>query len=318
MALEGVVVGACGLRIAPRRSHPGADAGLRVGPVAPVVPPGTTPTEARRGDGVVWRRHWVDPRRLVVDFLGLALVEVDMERGTVVFDRELEAEMEEHLLFDHVVPLVLACRGEVVLHGGVISLDGWGVVLIGPSGAGKSTLTALAWKQGWTVGGDDGAVLSPGDPPTVEPTYATVRLTPASADFLDLGAVATAPVVGKLRMADLDGRRFRQAAMPLRFIASLEPAPAGAEASFEPLDGVGSHAILFGSTFHAELSGHHLLPVIVEKLASIVEATTVGRLRVPRGLDGLISAEQVLRHRLAEDRQPDRRAPGPGRGEGTR
>jgi hypothetical protein len=151
----------------------------------------------------------------------------------------------------------------------------------------------------------------------VEPTYATVRLTPASTELLGLASQTTASVVGKLRMAGDSGSRFRQAAVPLGLIARIEPVAAGRPASFEPLDGIGSHALLFRSTFHAELRGHRLLPDVVERLAAIVEATTVGRLLVPRGLDGLMATEEVLRARLAEDRRPDHRAAAAGAGEGA-
>jgi hypothetical protein len=57
-------------------------------------------------------------------------------------------------------------------------------------------------------------------------------------------------------------------------------------------------AELFGSTFHAELPGHRLLPAVVGDLATIVEATVVGRLSVPRGVDGLAAAERVLQSQL--------------------
>lgn len=303
MALEGVVVSAGGLRVAQRGSTPHESSGLRVGAVAAVEAPQIPPTETRRSDGVVWRRHWLVPGRLVIDFVGVVLVEVGEGSGTVVFDRHLDAEMEQHLLFDHVLPLVLAWRGEVVVHGGVISLDGRGAVLIGPSGSGKSTLTAFAWQRGWTVGGDDGAVLSASNPPTVEPTYATVRLTPGTAGLLGLGTHASSPVVGKVRLDDDGWRRFHQGPVELRLIAGLAPAPAGDEARFERLDGIDAHALLFGSTFHAELRGHRLLPGIIERLATVVEATTVGRLVVPRGIDGLAAAEQLLRTTVGRDEE---------------
>ncbi|MDQ3569703.1 MAG: hypothetical protein M3396_03605 [Actinomycetota bacterium] len=270
------------------------------GPVLQVVgtdvvsPPDGLPVEARRSDNVVWRRHWLQEGRLVIEFVGLALVEVHETSGTVIFDRELPADMEEHLLFDHVLPLVLARRGRLVVHGGVISQKGKGAVLIGSSGAGKSTLTAFAWQRGWTVGGDDGAVLYATNPPMVEPTYATVRLSPVSADLLGIDPEATSAVVGKMRISGEGDGAFRQERVELRVIAMIEPVAAGEVARFERLDGVNAHARLFGSTFHAELSGVSLLPNTIEGLASIIESTIVGRLTVPRDLAGLAAAEGLL------------------------
>jgi hypothetical protein len=246
-----------------------------------------------RGDRRVWRRQWSEPTRLVIEYLDICVVEA-ADDGTVTFDREISAEMQQHLLFDHVLPLVLSRRGGVVLHGAVISREGRGVVLVGTSGAGKSTLTAFAWQQGWTVGGDDGALVEVRATTTVEPTYATVRLTPDAMDLIGLDAVDTAAVVGKRRVFDEAGRRFSQERVQLRTIAFIEPVGAGAPAELTPITGAHAHAKLFGATFHPELSGSARLPGVMRTLASVVESTTVARLSVPRGVHGLAAAERLL------------------------
>lgn len=296
--LPAVVDCASGLRVAQRGAAPVVPpADLHVGPVVPVVAPAQQPEEAHRFDGVVWRRHWSSPARLVIDFVDLAVVEVDAA-GVVTFDRPLPAEVEQHLLLDHVLPLVIARRGGLVVHGGVISCDGRGVVLVGSSGAGKSTLVAFAWQRGWTVGGDDGAVLGAGPPPTAQPTYSTVRLAGAGMALVGLPPSAGSPVVGKRRLTGEGDAAFLPAPVPLHLVAVVEPVAAGEGARFEAIAGIEAHAELFGSTFHAELASRRLLPTVVEELASIVETTAVGRLAVPRGVEGLAAAERVLRTRL--------------------
>ena len=291
-----IVVCSGGLLVAQRGAQLGTqDPALRVGDVRRISLPDSAPAEVRRSDNVVWRRHWLEDDRLVIDFVDVATVEVSSSSGTVVFDRRLPSEMEQHLLFDHILPLVLARDGALVLHGGVISRDGKGVVLVGASGAGKSTLTAFAWQRGWTVGGDDGAVLFPTKPPTVEPTYTTVRLTPASADLLGFGAEETSAVAGKMRLHGKGSMGFRQDRVELGLIVIIEPVPSDAVARFQRLAPMDAHARLFGSTFHAQLSGTRFLSSVVHTLASVVEETTVGKLSVPRGLEGLVAAERVLR-----------------------
>jgi hypothetical protein len=282
---------------------------LRVAEITDVDLPETAPIEVRRGDGVVWRRHWAERERLVIEFVGLTRVAVDDARNTVTFDRELPDETEEHLLFDHVLPLVLAQRGGLVVHGGVVSRAGAGAVLVGNSGAGKSTLAAYCWQQGWTLGNDDGAVLFPTDPPTVEPTYATLRLTPAAVQMLELSRESTSSVVGKIRLTGAGSTAFRQKRIQLSVIAVIEPGPASGEARFIPSDGIAAHAELFGSTFHADLSRDRRLPAVVDALASIIETTVVGRLQVPRGLDGLASTETLLRDLLGRRSHPDPAVP---------
>ena len=245
----------------------------------------------------------------MLEFVGLVVVEVDDATGGVTFDRRLDDDMEQHLLFDHVLPLVLARAGRVVVHGGLMSRDGQGVVLMGASGAGKSTLTAFGWLHGWTVGGDDGTVVSAGASPTAEPTYATIRLKQDSAALLDLDLRGSAAVAGKLRVGGPHVAGFLQERVALRLIVMLERAAATDAASLTPLDGLDAHARLFGSTFHAELTGSRLLPPVIDALATIVEATTVARLSLPPGREGLVAAEGLLRRHVgdAAGARPDHR-----------
>lgn len=306
--LRPVVVGAGGLRIAQRHATVGApEADLRVGPVAPVAVPDRPALEALLAAGVVWRRHWEDGPRLIIEFVDVAIVEVDRV-GVVTFDRALPSDLEEHLLLDHVLPLVLAQGGALVVHGGVISWKGAGVVLLGSSGDGKSTLTAFAWQHGWVVGGDDGAVLTSGPPPSAEATYPTVRLTKESASLLGIDRAAGSPVAGKIRLADDRLHPFAAAPVILGVIAIVIPGDSGDAARFDLIGGAEAHAELFGSTFHADLRTRRLLPRIVEDLGRIVDATSVGRLVVPRGRAGLEEAEAVLRTTL----EAEAVAPGPG------
>lgn len=306
MLLDRPIRCATGLTIAGREAAATIDTTLRVTAPGPVATPGGPAIEAQLDGGVVWRRHWTVPGGMVVEFVDAARVAVadpsdDGRGGTVTFDRDLDPEQEEHLVFDHVLPLVLARRGNLVLHGGVISRHGRGVVLVGNSGAGKSTLTGYAWRRGWTVGGDDGAVISTGRPgeraPTAEPTYPTLRLTPSAADLLGIDAAGTSPIVGKLRVDERavpDGPAFLGEPVPLTAVVIVEPAR-GTSAVLDELSGFDAHAELFGSTFHADFSAGDQLPAVVRDLASIVEDTTVTRLQVPRGRIGLEAAETALR-----------------------
>lgn len=285
-----------GITIAQRDSRPVAgEADYTVGPVAPVLLPNRAPLESRLSDGHVWRRHWTAPDRLIIEFVSVANVEIDTRRGTVTFDRELTADMEQHLLFDHVLSLLLANRGRLVVHGAVLGRDGRAVVLVGASGAGKSTLTAFAWRHGWTIGGDDGAVLFPTDPPTAESTYSTIRLTPESFDMLGLDRSSAPTILHKFRLADADTPGFSQERFDLGLIAIINPGGAGDDPRFEPIRGALAHARIFGSTFHSDFEGDQLLPSVMDAIASIVDQITVGYLTVPRGLDGLAATEQLLR-----------------------
>jgi hypothetical protein len=313
---DGIVRCAGGLLIAERGVTNRRDrADLSVGEFAPVVLPAAPPFLSQRSDGVVWRKHWIERDRLVVDLVDVALVEVDDVTSTITFDRELDPELEQHLVFDHVLPLVLARQGQIVLHGGVISRGDRGVVLVGSSGAGKSTLTAFAWRQGWTVGGDDGAVLYPSERPRTEATYPTIRLTPMATELLGIDPEECSPVFGKLRLNGRGRHAFRGTPVDLHAVAIIEPVAGDELAGFEPLNPLDAHAQLFGSAFHADFSRSDRLPALVAGLGTIVERAVVGRLFVPRGKRGLADAEEQLRRLLDASSAPTS-VPGRSRGVG--
>ena len=290
-----VVVAAGGLRIAGRKS--GVDVAhrdLELQAVCPVTIPTSAPSEARTEDGFVWRRVWLAPDRLVADFPGHALVEVRDSDGAVTVDRELAADLEEHLVLDHVLPLVLARRGELVLHGAVVSRDGHAAVLTGPTGSGKSTLTAWVGHHGWDVGGDDGAVIHFTSPLAVEPTYPTVRLLPDATALLGMPSGAGTEAAGKRRLGELASRAFRTTPTELALVAVVNAVEADQPSRLTRLGGVAAHAALFGNTFHAELARGPLLTGVVDRLADVATAVPVVVLDVPRGRDGLAAAEAVL------------------------
>jgi hypothetical protein len=298
-ALSDVVTAAGGLRVAQRGAAAADEADLRVVDFAPVAIPDGAPDEAFGPDkGTVWRRLWMLPDRLVVEFVGRVVVEVRDCDGSIVFDRAIPPDQEQHLLLDQVLPLVFARRGDIVLHSGVLTRGGRAVMLIGQSGAGKSTLTAYAGQQGWIIGGDDCAVVRPTTPVMVEPTYPTVRLTRHATELLGLPTDVGSKVANKRRLSD-EGQRYRQEPATLAMIARIEPVPAGVPASFTKLRGAEAHTALLTSTIHADVKGGPLFRQVMTGLIDVVERVTVGRLCVPRGRDGLADAERVLRDGFA-------------------
>lgn len=287
-----LIVAATGLTLAPRGSASRAD--LYVADVAPVQLPDAPGLDAHTAQGLLWRRLWLEPERLVAEFVGFARAEVRDADGAVVFSRVLAPDIEQHLLLDHLLPLVLARRAFTVLHGAVVHRGGRAVVLLGPTGAGKSTLTAYAWQHGWTVAGDDGAVLTLGHPPTVQATYPTIRLTPAAARLLDIVPEPGADVAGKHRVTGAGPAAFCGDAVDLATVVVLRPVGEGKPAEMTRLRGAAAHVALFSATFHVDLGGGPQLRSVVDELATLVGVVPIHVLSVPRGRDGLAAALQAL------------------------
>src|SRR4051812_19789178 len=112
-ALSDVVAAAGGLLVAQRGADPSSEADLRVLDAGPVALPSSAPSEAFAPNGALWRRLWMLPDRIVIEFVDRVAVEVRDPDGSVVFDRLLEPDVEQPLLLDHVLPLVLARRGNI-------------------------------------------------------------------------------------------------------------------------------------------------------------------------------------------------------------
>jgi energy-coupling factor transporter ATP-binding protein EcfA2 len=71
----------------------------------------------------------------------------------------------EHRLLSMALPLMLAERGDLVIHASAVVVNGRAVLLCGPTGRGKSTLALTMSGLGHPVLAEDGAsVTFPGDP----------------------------------------------------------------------------------------------------------------------------------------------------------
>jgi hypothetical protein len=145
------------------------------------------------------------------------------------------AETLKHLLLDQVLPRVLAQEGRLVLHASAVRAHDAIVAFLGGSGSGKSTLAASLGAAGFDALADDGLIAEPGDArPTGLPTYAGLRLWPASVDALIRDRRVLSPMAhysSKKRVAANGGRVPRR--LPLAAVFLLA-APVAAYGPGEP------------------------------------------------------------------------------------
>ena len=80
-------------------------------------------------------------------------------RVRVVGGADTQDDTLRHLLLDHILPLVMTNRGELVLHASGVLLAQGAVLFIARSGSGKSTIAAALGAGGARVVADDAIVL---------------------------------------------------------------------------------------------------------------------------------------------------------------
>jgi hypothetical protein len=196
-----------------------------------------------------WFHHWREGRRRSISFArlddgyllrchGLADFHVAADGAIVRCDarKNCPAATLRHLLLDQVMPLVLALRGAIVLHGSGVHIDGIGVVaFVGAAGAGKSTLAAALGVSGHQIVADDSLVVRRlGARPVVVPGYPGARLWRDATRGLGLPTPGTAVAhyTSKRRVV-APALPFRRAAGPLKaiFVLGRRRGDAGARVS---------------------------------------------------------------------------------------
>ena len=209
---------------------------------------------------------------------------VDPAAGTVVGWRANGSlDAWEHRLVATALPLMLAERGDLVLHAsGVVGGDGAGVLFCGPPGRGKSTIAATLAAAGLPVIGEDGIALTfrPDASVLAWPGPAGVRLSRSPG-----GLKRTEPIPGQLETTS---------PVPVAAVALLDPRAQG-DPTLERLPGTTALALL---SAHAMYAGADRLPRVFSQLARLAAAVPVHRVRMPDDLSVAPAAAQWLLERM--------------------
>lgn len=102
---------------------------------------------------------------------------VDPTAGRVVIERDDgDDELLEHRIASSALCVLLALRGDLVLHASAVEVDGRAVLFCGPSQRGKSTLARTLGEAGYRLLGEDGiAIELGGERPVAYPGARGVR-----------------------------------------------------------------------------------------------------------------------------------------------
>jgi hypothetical protein len=234
--------------------------------------------------------HWVD-EHVIVEFPGWATFELGRDLVTLRRDDTDDDDLVAHLLLDHVIPRVIALRGDLMLHAsGVVGPSGKAHLFLGASGTGKSTLATALAAAGWPLLDDDGIrVIESGGNWHAVPGYAGVRLLPDSAQAIVPHLVADRPLSKghpKHRYA-IDGTLLRLARTPAPIgrIHLLERGQDARSRSHSALSFADGFTALIEHAFHLADEPTAITRRAFEHSANVAEALPLHLLRVPTSLD---------------------------------
>lgn len=202
----------------------------------------------------------------------------------------------EHLFHNNVMPMLLADRGALVLHGSAVDIGGCAIIFIGASGRGKSTLAASFASTGFPFLSDDSIRLDlTEDGYLAQPSYPSIRLWRDSDDAILLGRVSEISGVNfseKVRYAAGGEIPHSTTPVPLRaiYVLAHEGLPA---TNIEPLGANEAMMEFVQHSFILDIRSASTLGGHFERMVTLANKVSAFRLDYPRNyarLPGVHSA----------------------------
>jgi hypothetical protein len=248
--------------------------------------------------------HWLG-KRLAVEFPGRATFELSRTEVALVRDESNDPDLLLHLLLHHVLPRVVALRGDLMLHAaGAVAPGGRASLFLGSAGTGKSTLVTGLVSEGWLLLDDDGIRLVPaGDETFVAfPGAPDVRLRPDVAARLVPDLEPGRPIAhgsDKRRFA-IDGGRFQSSASPAPVAAVFVLTRGGGESALSRLGFAAALGEIARHGFHLADDPAVIPSRAFEHASALTAATPVWQLLVPDRLDELTATLELIMNADAE------------------
>jgi hypothetical protein len=193
-------------------------------------------------DGQEWLRIHDAESNYLFTFPGYAHYEVSRNFRDAICcpQRPVQRETLRHLFLDQVLPLMMAARGETVLHGSAVAIEGKAVVFLGTSGAGKSTIAVKLASLGYPLLTDDCLLVRYGtDEMLACPSYPGARLFEPMIEIIferNASTSAVAEYTSKRRV-DLDRTQLTLQGEAIPLGAVFVVTEGQSDVAWRPLDG---------------------------------------------------------------------------------
>lgn len=243
--------------------------------------------------------HWVGDH-VIVEFPGWATFELSRNHVSLRGDDTDDADLVAHLLLDHILPRLVALRGDLMLHAaGVVGPSGKAHLFLGSSGTGKSTLATALAAAGWPLVDDDGVrVVERGGVWHAVPGYAGVRLLPDSAEAVVPGLLKGRPMAKDhpKHRYPVDGTTLRMAAapVPIGYVYVVVRDDDNDAPCADPLGFAESITALIEHAFHLADEPTAITRQAFENATAVAAAVPIRMLRTPTGLDTMIATTAEL------------------------
>jgi len=247
---------------------------------------------------------WVAPDSFLLEIPDVARFLVEHGRHIKVETAPgIDAESVRVFLLGSAFGALLFQRGNLVLHGNAIDIDGRCMVCVGPSGAGKSTLAAAFAQRGYRVLADDVVPIDAGC--AALPGLPRIKLWEDAADWLGIatdGLRRIRPNMAKYNMPLTLPRNAdtSRTAVPIRWIYVLGQDNTLDEIRLVPVHGMARFRPLRNNTYRVRyLEGMKLGPAHLQRCGDLAGRVHLARVIRP-GRGG--GPEALVDHLLADMR----------------
>jgi hypothetical protein len=233
--------------------------------------------------------HWIG-NGLAVEFPGRATFELSRKDVALVADETGDPDLVAHLLLDHVVPRLVALRGDLMLHAaGAVGPSGHAHLLLGKTGAGKSTTVVSLVAAGWELLDDDGIRIVETEKAVVAvPGAPSIRLLPPSAKAFLPNVPSGPPIASENPKrhfhADHGGFRIARAAAPVGCVYLLQRTETEGP-RVEPLGLADAMNTIVEHGYHVTDEPAGIARHAFNRATALAAAAPVWRLLQPSGLD---------------------------------
>ena len=270
----------------------------------------TAPFRSLLNNEHVWANFYRSETGYTIRFENLAEFKISCDGNAFKYFplSEIEDDIRDHLLKQHVRPLMLSLQGEVIFHASSIKVENRAIAFAGESGMGKSTLAAFFAQNGHTFLSDDKLLAQNIDGHVLcHPSDPIINVWEESRQALFVEGdvpVTFNPVTSKYSAAISAVFPHQKTPLKLDTMFILKNNNSN-RIIIEPLNGTEKFLALFYNSFQMDPLNQKAMTLAFEALAELTPYIQTYSLDYPRQFDQLNAVKEHIRYVVAEGNSLD-------------